>query len=196
MRIADMPWTEGNVVAFGATLVAWIALGVVLLLSRRKGEGGGKSNPLSMIGIALQGIGIAAAWFGPITFSLAVSEQIFVAAAPAAVIAFLSVALMGWAIAIMGANWAVVAQVRNEHQLVQSGPFALMRNPIYVALCGMMIATALAVGHAVNLIVAVPLYLIGTLVRVGIEEKLLRATFGQAYDDYARRVKRFIPGIW
>jgi protein-S-isoprenylcysteine O-methyltransferase Ste14 len=36
----------------------------------------------------------------------------------------------------------------------------------------------------------------GTLMRVGIEERLLRETFGQAFDDYARRVKRFIPMIW
>jgi protein-S-isoprenylcysteine O-methyltransferase Ste14 len=65
-----------------------------------------------------------------------------------------------------------------------------------VALFGMMCANAIALGHAVNLALSIPVYIIGTLMRVGIEEKLLRAMFGAAYDDYAHRVKRFIPTIW
>ncbi len=96
----------------------------------------------------------------------------------------------------MGANWSLVARTREDHRLVQTGPFALVRNPIYVALLGMICALAIALGHAVNLVLAIPLYLIGTLMRVSIEERLLREMFGQAFDDYARRVKRFIPLVW
>jgi protein-S-isoprenylcysteine O-methyltransferase Ste14 len=96
----------------------------------------------------------------------------------------------------MGRNWTLVAQTRADHSLVQTGPFALIRNTIYVALFGMMVANAMALGHAINLAASIPIYIVGTLMRVGIEEKLLRAMFGTAYDDYARRVKRFIPAIW
>jgi protein-S-isoprenylcysteine O-methyltransferase Ste14 len=93
-------------------------------------------------------------------------------------------------------NWAVVAQTRSDHELVRGGPFALMRNPIYVAIGGMMAATALGLGHGWNLVAAIPVYLIGTMMRVVVEEKLLRETFGAPYEEYRRRVKRFIPFIW
>ncbi|WP_163312237.1 methyltransferase family protein, partial [Enterobacter cloacae] len=74
------------------------------------------------------------------------------------------------------------------------GPFAWIRNPIYTALFVFMLAMALGFGHWRGLIIGVPLYWIGTWMRVRREEKLLRAQFGAAYDAYAARVKRFIPG--
>jgi protein-S-isoprenylcysteine O-methyltransferase Ste14 len=95
----------------------------------------------------------------------------------------------------MGRNWAVVAQTRSDHALVTSGPFAWVRNPIYLAIFTMQLAFAVAFGHWRALIVGVPLYWLGTWLRVAQEEKLLRAQFGEAYDAYARRVKRFIPGL-
>jgi protein-S-isoprenylcysteine O-methyltransferase Ste14 len=96
----------------------------------------------------------------------------------------------------MGKNWAIVAQTRSDHVLVQNGPFRYIRNPIYVALGLFMVAMAVAFGHWRNLAVAAPLYAIGTWMRVMREEGLLRAQFGAAYDDYARRVKRFVPGLF
>ncbi|MDT5157309.1 MAG: hypothetical protein QOH51_1666 [Acidobacteriota bacterium] len=42
---------------------------------------------------------------------------------------------------------------------------------------------------------AVIVYIIGTLIRVRSEEKLLRETFGPEFGDYARRVHAFIPGL-
>ena len=86
---------------------------------------------------------------------------------------------------------AIAAQVRISAPL-----FSTILFPIYVALFGMICAVAIALGHDVNLVLAIPLYLIGTLMRVSIEERLLREMFGQAFDDYARRVKRFIPHVW
>ena len=42
---------------------------------------------------------------------------------------------------------------------------------------------------------ALIVFLLGTLVRVRSEERLLRATFGTEYDEYARRVKALVPGV-
>lgn len=104
-------------------------------------------------------------------------------------------ALFYWARATMGRNWSLVARTRSDGELVQSGPFALVRHPIYVAILFMMAATAFATGHTINLIAAIPLYMIGTLMRTTIEERLLRESFA-GYGAYAQRVKRFIPGVW
>lgn len=195
-----MPFNSpANAVASCAVLLCWIGFGAVILRSRIA-EGGksaaAKRDLRSIFGIALQGVSMAFAWAGRFRFGWPVSLADWIVAVAPATVACLSVTLFAWSTRTMGANWSLVARTREDHTLVQSGPFAFIRNPIYVALFGMMCATAIALGHWINLIAAIPLYLIGTVLRVRIEEKLLRQTFGQAFDDYARRVKRFIPLVW
>ncbi len=55
---------------------------------------------------------------------------------------------------------------------------------------------ALAVGHPFNLLLGVPIYIFGTALRIGPEERLLRERYGAQYDTYAARVKRLIPFVW
>ena len=190
----------GNAVAAGAVVAGWIGLCVVMLTARRPpaGEGAAKRDASSAFGIALQSLGIGAAWAAPIHIDAdwPFAREVWIAGAPVAALAMLSLLLFIWSAATMGRNWSLIARTREDHKLVQDGPFAVVRHPIYVALFGLMVAAALALGHPVNLIVAIPLYLWGTLLRVAIEERLLRNAFGDAYDAYARRVKRFIPGVW
>jgi protein-S-isoprenylcysteine O-methyltransferase Ste14 len=199
-RLLDSPlYHPGNVVALAAVILCWMGFAVVLLRSRIAGRG--ESAPAkrdfnSVFGIALQGLGMGLAWLGRMRLSWPVVPAHWIAAIAPAAIAGLAVALFAWSTRTMGANWSLVARTREDHTLVETGPFAFIRNPIYVALFGMLCATAIALGHEINLIVAIPLYVIGTLLRVAIEEKLLRQTFGEAFDAYARRVKRFIPLVW
>ncbi len=193
-------FSPGNPVAMAATALAWLGLVIPMAVARlqaaRQKSGVARRDNKSLYGIALQGIGVWLAWAGPFRFAWPLTPAGWIAALALAFIACLSVGLFIWSQRTMGTNWSLVARTREDHSLVQSGPFALMRNPIYVALFGLMITTAVSLGHTLNLIVSIPLYIIGTLMRVVIEEKLLRATFGTAYDDYAHRVKRFIPTIW
>src|SRR3569623_742661 len=96
----------------------------------------------------------------------------------------------------MGKIWSLVARSRSDLILVQTGPFALVRLPIYVALFLFMCAMSLAFGHTRNLVVAVPVFAFGTWMRIRQEERLLRDMFGGEYDAYAARVKRFVSGIF
>ena len=183
-------------------MLGFLAFFVALLaararVARAKAAPQSRSAPVTRLWIVVQGLGIGAAGFGPVHVALdpmsgaAIAEAIGVAL------------LMGGTIALfdassraMGKNWAVVAQTRSDHVLVQNGPFAYVRNPIYVALGLFMLAMAVAFGHWRNLIVGVPLYAIGTWMRVMREEALLRAQFGTAYDEYAAQVKRFVPRLF
>lgn len=106
-----------------------------------------------------------------------------------------TVGLFVWASRTMGRNWSVVARTRRDHTLVTAGPFAWIRHPIYTAMFLMMIALAIALGHVNRLFIAIPIYALGTVIRVRIEERLLRTAFGPTYREYAQRVKRFIPGV-
>jgi protein-S-isoprenylcysteine O-methyltransferase Ste14 len=180
-----------------------LALGILAFFAslfvagrRRAGEQGSRRDGGSWGWIALQGIAIGFAGFGPIHVALAPFSA--VALAQATGVALLiggAVALFVWASRTMGAEWAIVARTRADARLVTAGPFAYVRNPIYVALGLFMVAMALAYGHPGQLLLAVPLYAFATSRRVHSEEKLLLAAFGADYADYRARVPRFVPRL-
>jgi protein-S-isoprenylcysteine O-methyltransferase Ste14 len=172
---------------------------VASLVRARVGGGGAakRRSGLSTIGILVQMLAFFATGLGRVRASLppaslaSLLEGVLVAA-----LMLVSVLLFAAAAKAMGANWSVVARMREGHELVTSGVFARLRHPIYVAMAAFLIALAVAFGHEAQLLVAVPLFALGTWIRVREEEKLLRAEFGAAYDDYSGRVKRFVPGMF
>lgn len=150
----------------------------------------------SAAGVAVQMIAFTLVGFGPILTTLAPDSPLAIAeAAGVLVLLAVTIGLFTAAARAMGKNWSIVARTREDHQLVTWGPFAAIRHPIYTALFAFMLAMALAFGHWRGLVLGVPLYWLGTWMRVAEEEKLLRAQFGAAYDAYAARVKRFVPGL-
>ena len=152
----------------------WTSLGGVLIQSIGIGLAGG---PARGVGSSLlDGIDAPRTWITALTIGGAS-------------------ALFFWAARTMGANWSIVARMRQGHELVTSGPFALVRHPIYLAMMLFMLSLAVGTAHERALWVAVPVFVIGTLIRTTREEALLRAQFGAAYADYSARVKRFIPGV-
>ena len=183
--------------------LAALALGflafIIAVIAARMGrgapdEGRQRRSARSIVGILIQGsaffitaFGNGGAMLDPLS-PLALGE--------AAVIALLmagSVALFVWATRTMGRNWSIVARTRSDHELVTTGPFAYVRHPIYSAMALLLLAMAIGLGNEWRLIVTLPLYALGTWLRIIEEEQLLRANFGEAYDDYAARVPRFVP---
>jgi protein-S-isoprenylcysteine O-methyltransferase Ste14 len=96
----------------------------------------------------------------------------------------------------MGKNWSLVARTRSDHQLIRSGPFSMVRHPIYLALLLYLFSIAAALGHWQQLLFAIPLYVAGTFIRIRDEEKLLRAQFGDEHERYVRDVPALIPLIF
>lgn len=184
-----------------AIAAGFLAFLVTLLLARQRGMKAPASpdaqrRGASIVWIVVQGLGIAAAGFGPISVTRDPLALVSLASGLAVLVLMLGgVWLFDASSRAMGRNWALVARTRGDGTLVETGPFAVVRNPIYVALFCFMIAMAVAYGHFMQLIVGIPLYALGTWMRVAHEEQVLRATFGAAFDAYARRVKRFVPGV-
>ncbi|MDQ2892197.1 MAG: isoprenylcysteine carboxylmethyltransferase family protein [Pseudomonadota bacterium] len=174
---------------------------VALLSARLRVQREPRGNPTrsrrSMIGIVIQAVAIMAAAFGPIRVTLdPLSASSLIEAGGCAIAMVTAVGLFLWSSRTMGRNWSIVARTRDDHQLVETGPFAYLRHPIYTALFLLMIAFAVAYGHSTQLLLAIPLYALGTWVRISEEERLLRAMFGDAYDAYAKRVRRFVPHVF
>ena len=160
------------------------------------GETAAKKSNLSRLGVFIQMLGFASVGFGPVLIALpATSLPALGEAAVVAALMLLALGLFTAAARAMGANWAIVARLREGHELVTGGVFAHLRHPIYTAMACFLIAMAIAFGHEFGLIPGVPLFILGTGIRIYEEERLLRGEFGAAYDDYAARVKRFLPGI-
>lgn len=180
-------------------LVAALALFIVLVALKsgdKSGESGSRRSRLSILGIVIQVVAFAAVGSGPVTIGLPLASP--AALGQGALVLVLS-GLTCWLFAAskraLGRNWSLVARTRSEHELVTWGPFAYLRHPIYTALFLWLLAMAVAFGHHAGLIPGIPLYWIGTILRIREEERLLRAQFGSDYDAYAARVKRFVPGI-
>jgi protein-S-isoprenylcysteine O-methyltransferase Ste14 len=156
----------------------------------------GKAN-ITWLWIAVQGIGIGLAGMGRVdVLTGAPTVAMIVRALVVLALMLGAIWLFDSSSRTMGRNWSLVARTRSDHSLVQTGPFALVRHPIYVALFLFMVAIAVTFGHTGRLLVGVPVYALGTWLRIRHEERLLRDMFGAAYDAYAARVKRFVPGIF
>ena len=110
------------------------------------------------------------------------------------VIIALGAFFMSWAVASFH-SWRFRAKLDQGHQLATNGAFGLVRHPIYFGL------TLLALGSAVwaptvIIWIGFALIAVGSELRARSEESLLRRAFGDAYVEYTKRTKRFIPGIY
>jgi protein-S-isoprenylcysteine O-methyltransferase Ste14 len=95
----------------------------------------------------------------------------------------------------MGTSWRIGVDETERTDLVTTGPFALVRNPIFTAMAATGLGLALMVPNLVALLGFVLLLVALQLqVRV-VEEPYLLRTHGTAYAAYAATVGRFIPGL-
>jgi protein-S-isoprenylcysteine O-methyltransferase Ste14 len=120
-----------------------------------------------------------------------------------AIPAFVAVALaafsvwLGWvSIRTLGKEWSIQARLVEGHRLVTAGPYGAIRHPIYAAMLGMLIATGLVISRPAGLIAGLILAVIGTAIRVHIEERLLREQFQGEFAEYERRVPAVLPRLW
>ena len=187
-----------------AVVCAWMLFGGALLaakLSQRRTGGGGtaRRDAASWLGIAVQGLAFAIVWGANRSHATFVPGMgvggMTLLAFTTVTLAFGSAMVGLLAVRELGRQWSLTARVLDQHQLVQSGPFSQVRHPIYSALLGLLLATGLALSTALLTALAAVVYLAGTYWRALREEALLRAHFGAAYDDYAKRVPRLIPRL-
>lgn len=85
--------------------------------------------------------------------------------------------------------------VQKEHHLVVGGCYRWVRHPIY---SGSVLAFAgiFLVFRSQLILVALPLYVLGTLWRIADEERLLAAAFGADYERYRKRTWRLLPFLY
>jgi protein-S-isoprenylcysteine O-methyltransferase Ste14 len=192
---------EPTEIAAFVLAAGWIGYGVILALGKRgAARGDAKRDVKSSVGFLLQcaAYGICflfpRTYFSPLFPMSRLNEGILAGLAIALTIA--SVWFCFAAARALGRQWALMARVIEGHELISQGPYAVVRNPIYLAMLGMLLATGLVVSRWPALIGAAVVFAAGTAVRIHAEENLLREAFGAKFDDYARRVPAFLPRPW
>ena len=101
-------------------------------------------------------------------------------------------ALYAWAQATLGKEWSPHLQMREEHHLVTTGPYARMRHPIYAAYLAFMTSVALVTANWFFIaLLVVSIAVLG--LRIPKEERMLIETFGEEYKGYMRRTGRLLP---
>jgi protein-S-isoprenylcysteine O-methyltransferase Ste14 len=99
-----------------------------------------------------------------------------------------------WGRITLGKNWNLYPSFQENHELMQSGPYAYVRHPMYSGLILMFLGTVIWYGTGLGLIFFVAC-LLGTWFKLRSEEKILTRHFGAAYASYRERVKALIPFV-
>lgn len=171
-------------------VVAWIFFGIYWLASARgvkQGVGGRRRIPLGGL-TALSVILLLRAFDGG---SLTVHSVVL--GALGAIVFAAGIALAVWARLHLGRNWGMPMSQKEEPELVTSGPYRLVRHPIYSGLLAAILGTALAT----NLIGLIIVAILGAYFyySASVEERNLTATFPAAYPAYRARTKMLIPFV-
>ncbi|PZU09278.1 isoprenylcysteine carboxylmethyltransferase family protein [Sphingomonas sp.] len=98
-----------------------------------------------------------------------------------------------WARITLGRLWSAAVVRKEGHRLVETGPYALVRHPIYTALLMASAAIAIAKGSPIAL-AGFALMILGYSLKARLEEHFLTEELGeQAYSAYRRRVPMLVP---
>ena len=118
----------------------------------------------------------------------------------ARLIASMALAMLGgWlpfgAVRHLGRQFRIQAGLYEDHKLVRTGPYAVVRHPIYAAFFAIMAATLLLVTRWPWWLVSAALFVAGTEIRIRAEDKLLASRFGEVFEEYRRGVRAYVPWV-
>ena len=109
-----------------------------------------------------------------------------------AVLTLVGVLFAIWARYTIGKEWSGEVQIKENHQLIRSGPYAHIRHPIYTGILLALAGTAATLGEY-RAILGVTLFLIGFVRKAKKEESFLASEFGPAFDEHRRHTGFFLP---
>ena len=100
-----------------------------------------------------------------------------------------------WARVALGTNWSGKVMVQKEHSLVMSGPYSLVRHPIYFGGLLAILGSCLVLGQVFGFICLI-FFVFGLAVKSRQEEAMLQKQFPNQYSSYSRKVKMLIPWLY
>jgi protein-S-isoprenylcysteine O-methyltransferase Ste14 len=182
-----------------AILTVWIIVGLVWLAASASLKSVARTEPLGSRLFHILGIALAFLLLFDSHLPIPALNRRFVPDTPAVwwtgfALTVAGAALAIWARLLLGANWSATVTVKQDHELMRTGPYAAVRHPIYSGFLLAMLGTAIAFGEIRGLIGLV-IALIAWRMKSLIEERFMLDQFGEQYARYKREVKALIPFV-
>ena len=100
----------------------------------------------------------------------------------------------GWARFNLGRYWSSMVMIKTGHQLIRTGPYRFVRNPMYTGILVAFLGAVIAIGE-LPAFFALAIGIISIWVKIKAEEELLLEKFGEEYTRYKQEVKAIIPFV-
>lgn len=177
-----------DVVILGAGFILWLT---PFLLVKRTGAKAQKLDRRARWGILLEVIAYSILWqfrfWGspPAPWRVALSVLFF---ALAALLSFSGTRALG-------RQWRIDAGLNADHELVRSGPYRVVRHPIYASMLCLLLGIGMMVSRWPLFLAALVLFIAGTEIRVRVEDSLLSSAFGDQFLAYRKSVSAYIPFV-
>jgi protein-S-isoprenylcysteine O-methyltransferase Ste14 len=178
-----------TVFAYSILAAGWLLWLAPFLLFNPKSGTAQKIDPRARWGILLVGISYAALWqthfweHPPALWQIALQLLFFILAI-----------LLSWtAKRALGKQWRIDAGLNTDHELVTSGPYRIVRHPIYTSMLCIFLGTGVLVAPWWLLLISIAIFLAGTEIRVHVEDSLLSSRFGDRFDIYKQSIPAYIP---
>lgn len=132
-------------------------------------------------------------------FPLGVLDERFIPQTPFWIIVGIAITYTGiglaiWARMILGRNWSSSVTIKQDHRLIRTGPYSVVRHPIYSGILLALFGSAVINGK-IKILIFVPILLMGFLIKSRKEERFMTEQFGREYDNYRHQTKALIPFI-
>lgn len=108
------------------------------------------------------------------------------------VITALGIAVAFWARFHLGSNWSGVVTLKENHELIRTGPYRTIRHPIYTGILLGILGTAVAIGE-VRALVALAVIWLSFYIKARREESLLAQEFGERFSEHQQHTGMFFP---
>ena len=99
-----------------------------------------------------------------------------------------------WARRSLGRHWSGAVTTKQDHELIRSGPYRVVRHPIYTGVLGIYFTTALISGE-IHGLVGLALVSLAYWRKIRMEERYLGELFGPQYETYRSATAALIPGV-
>ncbi|HET6326661.1 MAG TPA: isoprenylcysteine carboxylmethyltransferase family protein [Planctomycetaceae bacterium] len=100
-----------------------------------------------------------------------------------------------WCRLYLGRMWSGAVRIVEDHKLIESGPYRVLRHPMYTGMLGMCVGTAIVSGQY-HALLGVGLFAFAYARKIRIEERILCEEFGATYDAYRRRTSALVPWVF
>ena len=97
-----------------------------------------------------------------------------------------------WARAHLGRNWSRSVTIKQDHELITTGPYAVVRHPIYTGILTGFLGMAIAISEVRGFVVVVLIFVV-LWPKLRMEEKWMRSEFGETYAAYAEHTAALVP---